>query len=102
MLRAGAGRLVPRGNESQPMSITETAVQWAATMLLSRSFCLALQDQVHISVIAVIDCSLCFPNFLHGSFVSAALLQTSLCNVFTEVAGRGDSSTRPMGRYAES
>lgn len=45
MLLAGAGRLTPRGNEGEPISITETAVQWAATMLLSRSFSLNLQTQ---------------------------------------------------------
>lgn len=57
MLLAGAGRLTPRGNEGEPISITETAVQWAATMLLSRSFSLNLQTQVPNSLFSVLGCN---------------------------------------------
>ncbi|KAG0622727.1 hypothetical protein M758_3G118800 [Ceratodon purpureus] len=45
ILLAGAEKLVPGEHGSEPISITETAVQWAATMLLSRSFSLNLQNQ---------------------------------------------------------
>lgn len=45
MLLAVAESLVPRGHGREQISITETTVQWAATMLLSRSFSLTLQEQ---------------------------------------------------------
>lgn len=102
VLLAGAERLVPRGHGSEPLSITETAVQWAATILLSRSFSLNLQNQVHTSFHAVFGYNRC-SRPLRFKFLQRACFihQRDLSEEAGRKFCRRDSCTRPVGRYAE-
>jgi hypothetical protein len=81
MLMAGADVLAPSGHASTGF-ITESAVRWAASILLSRSFFLNLQDEVCISIVVLFTKCCILKHRMPGFHLLCCLIQERVVEFF--------------------